>query len=84
VTSAQRVLKVAGGDGLAALHVYPAAGIGIHHLWLAVRTFSGVQHGLPGCVRRAHVSRYFVTTEDHAGPLIETGPAIKLAGLPGG
>lgn len=42
------------------------------------------QNNVNAYARRAPITRYFVTNENAAGALSETGPAVKLAALSGG
>ena len=63
---------------------YPASCIFMHHLLSDVQSLSDAQGGLIERVRGAHVSRYYITIQDHAGAVRGAGVASVPSRLPDG
>ncbi len=66
------------------VHAYPWTCMFVHHPCLAVQRSLSVPDSVIGQVRRAHVSHYFVTIEDHIRAWIEAGPVVMLSCQPDG
>jgi len=65
--SAHALHEVAGREGLAAMHAYPASCIRMHHLLSDMQSLSDAQDGLIERVRRAHITHLLCYVLAHGG-----------------